>query len=153
MAEATRDDVDLVLKLYDMRREPTMREARRFMIEEFYAENGKEFAEKYPPGSKENAYFRQATSYWDMVGTFVKRGLLNKELLFETSGEFHIFWEKARAAAQDMRQARNNPLYLKNLEDLAVQHKAFMEERSPGSSAFLASLNKPPAAAKTQKRG
>ena len=84
MAEASRDDVDLVLKLYDMRREPTMREARRFMIEEFYAENGKEFAEKYPPGSKENAYFRQATSYWDMVGTFVKRGLLNKELLFET---------------------------------------------------------------------
>src|SRR5207249_11092618 len=107
MAEVTRDDVDLVLKLYDMRREPTMREARRFMIEEFYAENGKEFAEKSPPGSKENAYFRQATSYWDMVGTFVTCGWLNKELLSESSGALHIFREKARAATQDMRHARN----------------------------------------------
>jgi len=148
MAEPTREDVDLLLRLYEMRREETMRKARKFMIEEFYAENGQEFLAKYPPGSEKNAWFRQATSYWDMVGVFIRKGLLNHDLLFETSGEFHIFWEKARATAQDVRKSRNLPFYLKGLEDLATQHKAFLEQRAPGSSAFFASLNKPPAAAK-----
>ncbi len=148
MAEATREDIDLILRLYDMRREETMRKARKFMVEEFYAENGQEFLAKYSPGSEKNAWFRQATSYWDMVGVFVRRGLLNRELLFETSAEFHIFWEKVRATVQDIRRARNNPHYLKNLEELATQHKAFIEDRAPGSSAFFASLNRPPASAK-----
>ena len=148
MAEATHEDVDLILRLYDMRREETMRMARKFMIEEFYAESGQEFSAKYPPGSEKNAWFRQATSYWDMVGVFVKRGLLNRDLLFETSAEFHIFWEKVRASVLDIRKARGNPFYLINLEDLAALHKAFMEERAPGSSAFFASLNRPPASAK-----
>lgn len=149
MAEATQSDVDLILKLYEMRREETMRKARKFMIEEFYAASGKEFLEKYPPGSDQNAYFRQATSYWDMVGVFVSKGLLNPELLFETSGEFHIFWEKVRATVQDLRQLRKSPYYLKNLEDMATQHKAFMENRAPGSSTYFAALNRPPAAARS----
>src|SRR5262245_42404326 len=109
MADPTREDVDLVLRLYDMRREATMRKARKFMIEQFYAASGEEFLAKYPPGSDENAYFRQALSYWDMVAVFVRRGLLHDELLFETAAEFRIFWEKARAAVVDLRKARNTP--------------------------------------------
>ena len=147
MSQATREDVDLILKLYELRREEVMRKARKFMIEEFYAETGQDLATKYPTGSEKNAWFRQVLSYWDMVGAFVNKRLLDPELLFETTAEFHIFWEKARAAVQDIRKARNMPLYLKNLEDLASRHKAFMEQRAPGSSAFFASLNKPPAQA------
>jgi len=148
MAEATRADVDLVLKLYDMRREEIMRKARKFVIEEFYAESAKEFLDKYPPGTNKNAYFRQVLTYWEMVAVFVHKGLLDTELLFETTSEFHIFWEKARAAVLDLRKMRNMPFYLKHLEDLAAEHKAFMEKKSPGSSAFFASLNKRPAQAK-----
>jgi hypothetical protein len=147
MAEPNREDVDLLLRLYEMRREETMRKARKFMLGEFYAESGKEFMAKYPPGSEQNAYFRQVTSYWDMVGSFVRRGLLSDELLFETAGEYHIYWEKVRATVLDLREMRNWPFYLKGLEDLARRHKEFMEKRAPGSSAFFASLNKPPASA------
>jgi hypothetical protein len=146
MADPTRDDVDLVLRLYEMRREATLRKARRFMIEQFYSESAEEFTAKYPPGSDENAYFRQALSYWDMVGVFVRRGLLNQDLLFETSGEFRILWEKARATVVDLRRVRNTPHFLKNLEELSVRHTEYMEQRSPGSSAFYASLNRRPAA-------
>ncbi|HYK87216.1 MAG TPA: hypothetical protein VE398_00490 [Acidobacteriota bacterium] len=144
MSEATRADVDLILKLYDLRREETMRKARKFMIEEFYGESAKEFMEKYPPGTEKNAYFRQVLTYWEMVGVFVHKGLLDAELLFETTSEFHIFWEKARAVTLDLRKLRNMPLYLKNLENLAAEHKAFMENKAPGSSAFFASLNRRP---------
>lgn len=148
MAEATRADVDLVLKLYDMRREEIMRKARKFLVEEFYAESAKEFLDKYPPGTDKNAYFRQVLTYWEMVAVFVHKGLLDAELLFETTSEFHIFWEKARATVLDLRKMRNMPFYLKHLEDLAAEHKAFMEKKSPGSSAFFASLNKRPVQAK-----
>jgi hypothetical protein len=144
MSEATRADADLILKLYDLRRERTMRKARKFMIEEFYSESAAEFMERHPPGTKENAYFRQVLTYWEMVGVFVHKGLLDAELLFETAAEFHIYWEKVRATVLDIRRMRNTPLYLKHLEDLASEHKAFMEKRAPGSSAFIASFNKRP---------
>ena len=145
MSEATRADVDLVLKLYELRREEIMRKARKFMIEEFYAESAKEFMDKYPPGTEKNAYFRQVLTYWEMVGVFVHKGLLDAEILFETTSEFHILWEKARAAVQDLRKLRDMPFYLKNLEELAAEGKVFMENKSPGSSAFFASLNRRPA--------
>jgi len=148
MAEPTREDMDLILRLYEMRREKTMRKARKFMIEEFYAESGADLMAKYGAGEK-NAWFRQTTSYWDMVGVFVRRGLLNRELLFETAAEYHLVWIKVRAAVEDVRKMRNLPYYLKNLEDLAEAHKAFMEARAPGSSKFFAEMNKPPAAAKS----
>ena len=145
MLAATRDDVELVLKLYELRREETMRKARKFMVEEFYAESADEFMKKYPPGTEKNAWFRQVLTYWDMVGAFVHKGLLDRELMYETASEYHIYWEKARAVVVDLRKLRNMPFYLKHLEELADGHKAFMEKRAPGSSAFFASLNKPPA--------
>jgi hypothetical protein len=151
MSRATRADADLILRLYDLRREETMRKARRFMMDEFYAANGKEFYERYPSGTEKNAWFRQTMSYWDMVAAFVKSGLLNAELLFETNAEFRILWEKARATILDIRKMRKMPYYYKNLEDLAGAHDTFAERRAPGSSAFYASFNQPPAARRTEK--
>ncbi len=148
MSEATRADADLILKLYELRREETMRRARKFMIEEFYAESGKEFTEKYPPGSERNAWFRQTMSYWDMVAAFVNKGLLNADLLFETNAEFRICWEKARATVLDLRKMRNMPFFYRNLENLVTAHNAFAEKRAPGSSKAYASYNQPPAARK-----
>ena len=148
MSAATRADVDLILRLYDMRREETMRKARKFMVEEFYSESAAEFMAKYPPGTEKNTWFRQVLTYWEMVGAFVHKGLLDPELLFETAAEFHIYWEKARATVLDLRKVRNMPFYLKHLEDLASEHKTFMEKRAPGSSAFFASLNRRPPAPK-----
>lgn len=145
---ATREDADMILKLYDLRREATMRKARKFMIEEFYAADFKDFAAKYVPGTEQHAWFRQVTSYWDMVGAFVSRGVLDAELVFDTGAEFHIVWEKARATAEGIRKERSLPFYLKHLEALASAHKRYIEAQAPGSSAFFASFNRPPAAAR-----
>ena len=156
---ATREDADLILKLYDMRREAVMRKARHFMVAEYYAENVQQFMEKYPPGTDQNAYFRQALTYWDMVGAFVNKGLLDAELLFETAAEYYIYWNKARAVVYDLRKARNLPFYMRNLEDMAGAYKAHMEARSPGCTAFFDSMNRPPSVparkkpAKRKKKG
>ena len=70
---ATHGDVDIILRLYEMRREPVMREARRFMTFEFWPSSFEDLGRIMAAGGKEFAYFRQVTSYWDMAMSFVAR--------------------------------------------------------------------------------
>ena len=149
ISTATYDDANLILRLYDMRREERLRAARAWFSANFKCKTGEDVAKLCPMGSEENASYRMVVTYWEMVAVFVHRGLLDRDLLFETAAEFHIFWIKARATILDLRKLRNMPFYLKNLEDLADEHKAFIESKAPGSSAFFASLNKRPAQTKT----
>ena len=81
VATATYDDVNLILKLYDMRREPRMRAARAW-FGKFKATNMEEFLKICPPGSDENAYYRQVTTYWEMISVIVNRGMLDEDLYF-----------------------------------------------------------------------
>src|SRR5215471_10814372 len=112
MPQATYQDVELVLKLYDMRREDRMRTARAWFAANFRAQSLAEFMEKFPPGSDMNASFRMATSYWDMAASFVIRGVLHEELFFESSGEMLMVWERAKPVIAESRTTRKNPMYL-----------------------------------------
>ncbi|HKT24083.1 MAG TPA: hypothetical protein VJR04_05740, partial [Terriglobales bacterium] len=75
--KATHGDVDIILRLYDLRREPTMREARKFIIFDFWPSSFEDLGKLFGAGGKEFAYFRQVTSYWDMAVSFVARGALD----------------------------------------------------------------------------
>jgi hypothetical protein len=90
---ATYQDADLLLKLYDMRREEKLRAARAWFTRDFSAQSFSEALDKYPPGSEHNAYFRMVATYWDMAAAFVVRGILHEELFFDTSNEMLIVWE------------------------------------------------------------
>ena len=74
---ATYDDVNLMIKLYELRREERMREARTWFATSFKAKTLEEFQALCPPGSDENASFRMLVTYWDMVGSFLTSGVLN----------------------------------------------------------------------------
>ena len=87
MSQATYNDAELILKLYDMRREEKLRAARAWFLGNFSATTLAEALEKYPPGSDHNANFRMVGTYWDMAASFVVRGILHDELFFENSGE------------------------------------------------------------------
>ncbi len=67
------EDADLILRFYELRRESRLREARSFLLGRFRAKNLQELNDLCPPGSEENAYFRQVLTYWDMVSAIVKR--------------------------------------------------------------------------------
>jgi len=82
MAQITYDEVNLMLRLYDMRREPRLRQARAWFVEHFHPESPEEMIQRYPQGSEENTYIRMVISYWDMVAGIVNRGLINDELFF-----------------------------------------------------------------------
>lgn len=126
MATATYDDVNLILKLYDMRREPRMRAARAWFTGMFKASNMEEFLKVCPPGSDENASYRMVITYWEMVASFITAGVLNQELFFQSGLELVVAWEKARDFVPEQRIMFKNPKILKNLETVATAAIEYM---------------------------
>src|SRR5262249_10344940 len=96
MSQITYDEVNLMLRLYDLRRESRLRQARAWFTDNFHPTSPEEMMEKYPQGSEENTYIRMVISYWEMVASIVNRGLINDELFFESNGEIWVVWDRMR---------------------------------------------------------
>jgi hypothetical protein len=132
--QATYDDANLCIKLYELRREETMRKARQWFAT-FSASTPKDFP---PMGTQENAYLRMVTSYWDMAASFVTSGVLNEELFMQTNGELLFVWEKVRDLVPQIRAANKNPNYMKNLE--TVGNAAIKRMPAEAYEAFSAMI-------------
>jgi len=115
---ATYDDANLILRLYELRREETMRKARQWFAS-FAPNNPEEIQKVTTFGTQENAYMRMVLSYWDMAASMVTSGVLNEDLFLESGGELLFTWEKVRHIVPESRARMNNPAYLKNLETVA----------------------------------
>ena len=124
MPRPTSDDVQLILHLYELRRDPEMRRARAFMISEFNAKSWEEIRPHYLTGDDLDRHFRMATSYWEMVASFVNRDLLNEELFFDTHGEDIVIWRKIEPTVREARK-QIRATWLWNLERMARRHQAW----------------------------
>jgi len=135
MDKPNHHDVDVILKLYELRREDRMRAARGWLFG-YKASTAAEHQAACPPGSDANAYFRMVTSYWDMAASFVTSGALNKDLFLQSAGELLFVWEKTKATIAETRKATSNPNYLSNLETVA---QAMIDSMNSGAyQAFSA---------------
>jgi hypothetical protein len=128
---ATYDDVSLVLRLYEIRRETRMRDARRWFVAECKVKTLAELDELCPPGSAENESLRMVTSYWDMACSFITGGVLQPEIFFESNREALLVWERVKDVAPDIRKRFEDPKYLGNLEQVAGQFQDWMGKRGP----------------------
>src|SRR3989304_4745129 len=133
MAHATYQDAELVLRLYDMRREEKLRAARAWFNGNFSASSLAELMEKYPPGSEQNAYYRMVTTYWDMAAAFVVRGVVHQELFFETNGEMLFVFEKIRPSIEELRRVRKNPSMYRNLQQASLKYIEWLNQNAPGA--------------------
>jgi hypothetical protein len=129
----TYEDVKLILKLYDMRREARMREARKWFGSYFKARTLEEFNALCPPGSEPNASYRMLTSYWEMVASFITNGILHQELFFEGNREFLFVWERVRDVVPQLRTAFGNPIELKHLELVSQAYVQWWSRQAPGA--------------------
>ena len=117
---ATPHDADLIIKLYDLRRDETMRKARNYFAFQFFPKSVDDVKEifnnvqKYP---EQNAYLRQVVSYWEMVAAMVNHGSIDQALFFDTNGEFFGVWAKIGDFIEGLR-ASFGPQFLVNLEKL-----------------------------------
>jgi hypothetical protein len=130
-------DADLLLRLYDLRREERLREAREWFFREFQADSMDDLDRRFPLGSKENSYYRMVVSYWEMAASIVKRGLINEELFFENSGEIWVVWAKIKGLVPETRTLRKNPHMYGNLETVAEKYEQWMEARAPGALGLM----------------
>lgn len=126
-------DVDLILRLYELRRERKMREARAWFSESFKAKNLNELNQLCPSGSQTNAHFRMVVSYWDMAASFIRHETLDKELFFESGGEMLFVWVRVEPLLGEVREQFGDPKLFSNLEEVARQFIQWREKRSPGS--------------------
>jgi len=124
-------DAELLLRLYDLRRETKLRQGREFMIRQFQAKSFEDYLAQAPAGSEESALFRMTVTYWDMAASLVNHGLINEDLFFENTGEFWIVWDKVRNVAPTLREKNKNPTSWKNLETLAAKYEKWMAKRAP----------------------
>ena len=143
MSQPTYEDAELLLKLYDLRREERLRVARAWFIGNFSARTLAEAVEKYPAGSDQNAYYRMVGTYWDMAASFVVRGILHEELFFEASGEMLAVWEKMQDFIFDLRTVRKNPALYRNLEKGAIKYIAWLDHQAPEAYEGLKAMFAP----------
>ena len=121
---ATPDDAKLILKLYDLRREPVMRKARDF-VNTFFPQSADEFLRLMQAwGTDENAYMRQVVSYWDMAASLVLRGALHEELFLDSAGEMIFTFSKLHPFLSEIREGMGAPEFLKNIETLLNRSEA-----------------------------
>ena len=126
MSKPTHADAELVLRLYEIRRDPELRKARQWMLSEFKAAAWEEVESQYLSGSDFDRHYRMVTSYWEMVAGMVNRGILNEELYFDSTGEHIVVWNKIKAIVPGAR-AKIRPTYLWNLEQMVRRHLAWRE--------------------------
>ncbi len=120
-------DAELILKLYDLRREPVMREARAYFAG-LRASLDTFGAVVANPMGKENSYVRQVCGYWEMVAALINHGTLNPLLAYDTCQEMYFVYAKIQPYVEDLRKAMGTPEFLVNLQKV-VESSAEGRER------------------------
>jgi hypothetical protein len=134
----TYDDANLILRLYEMRREERMRKARAWFTAHFKVKTWDELQKLAPSGSDENASYRMVVTYWDMVASFVTSGVLQKELFFHSGRELLLVWERMRDVLPEIRAQYKDPQFWGHLETVGDEFAHHFKSRTPeGYDAFL----------------
>jgi hypothetical protein len=134
MGQVTHEQVNLMLRLYDIRREPRLREARDWYMRNFKPNSLEDVMNVAGPNSQESAFMRMVLSYWDMVANIVNRGLIDEEFFFENTGEQWMVWERVKPIAKEWRAMFKNPHAFARLEEHVNRLEAWREKNAPGSN-------------------
>jgi hypothetical protein len=112
------ESADLILKLYDLRREKKMRKARDWMFS-FNPTTAQEYMQTMMD-RKVGGYLRMVTSYWDMAATFVNQGAIDADMFNQTAGEHVMVFAKVQPLLAELREMFQAPEAFSNLEKLIM---------------------------------
>jgi len=136
-------DVELILRFYELRREKELRKARKWFDTTNFFNKVKyeEFKKKLLSGCKEDRYIRMVAGYWNMVATIVNSGLVNEELFFKTNSEDIKVWKKIEPFIEKIRKDLGASYY-RDLQNLVERHLVFFahndgKEIAQGYANFL----------------
>ena len=120
MKTKTAEQAELILRLYELRRETVMREARSFVGGPFFPRSDDELVSIIGKGGKETGFILQVYGYWDMVCAFVLHGMLSEPLVYDTCQEMYFQFAKISPYLKGFRRAMNLPEWMQSLERVAT---------------------------------
>jgi hypothetical protein len=141
----------LVLQLYDLRREPEMRKARTWCLTQFWPNNADDFVKVAQAlGAPENAWLRQVSSYWGMAAALVLHGSINPELFLQPSisGEMIYLFAKIHPFLKEIREKMGDPEMFGNIEKV-ITNSTFGRQRLELTLKRVLTLRDRQAAAKS----
>jgi hypothetical protein len=127
------ESADLLLKLYDLRREPVMRKARAWFREQFAPASAEEILTVYR--GKTSAPYRMVTTYWSMAAALVLHEAIDEQMFADVNGEHIMVYAKLQPFLSELRTRLSNPGYLEKLERLIL--------RMPDAQARIARFHRP----------
>jgi hypothetical protein len=114
-------DTLAILKLYEMRSEPLMREARRWFFTEFAPQSGRDIVRLMLSGEKQSAFYRMVASHWETAASFVNNGGIDEKLFLDGNSEHIVVFAKLQPVLSEVRETIGEPDYLSNLERLVMR--------------------------------
>jgi hypothetical protein len=130
MAKATAADAQLILKLYDLRREAELRKARNWWTTTFWPQTADDFMKiSAAMGTPENNWMRQVLGYWGVASSLVNHGALNRDMFLEPSfcGEIVFIYLKLKPFLKELREKMKNQEFLASIESLLMSTKKSRE--------------------------
>ena len=126
----TATDAQLVLQLYDLRREAELRKARNWWVVTFWPRTADDFIKVATAlGTQENNWLRQAGGYWDLAAALVLHGTIHPDLFLEggSSGEMFFMYAKIQPILKELREKMQSPGLFSNVEKVIMSTKAGRE--------------------------
>jgi hypothetical protein len=131
------NDANLILRLYELRREERMRKARAWYLSSFTFKTVEEFFQAFPMGTEENASARMVLTYWDMVASFLNSGVLDRELFYKSGNELLFAYLRFAHLMEGTRAIYGDPTAYSELEQAGEAMIEWKKSRSPeGFEAF-----------------
>jgi len=122
----TAADAQLILQLYELRREAEMRKARNWWTAEFFPQSADDFLKvSWAMGTQENNWLRQVSGYWGLAASFVLQGVLNEDLFLQPgfSGEMFLIYAKLQPFIKELREKAGDPHIFLNVEKVITHTK------------------------------
>jgi hypothetical protein len=110
----------MILKLYELRRDPEMRVARRWFVAQFHPGSAAEIVQLLRSGFESSAAYRMVTTYWEMAAALVHHGGLDPELFQAANSEHVAVFCKLQPHLAEVRALIQEPDYLVGLERLVM---------------------------------
>jgi hypothetical protein len=138
---------ELLLHLYELRRESVMRQARSYVGgAQFNPHSADELIDSIRRGDQQTSYILQVFGYWDMLCAFVLHGALTEALVYDTCQEMYFQWAKIQPYIKTFRRELNLPEWMQSIEkvvDGSPKGRRRISTMEASAKAFAARAPKP----------
>lgn len=115
------NDALAILKLYELRRDPEMRQSRQWFFTDFAPKSAMDIVMLFRDGERASANYRMITSYWDTACSLVLNGAIDEKTFLDANTEHIFIYAKLQPFLAEVRELFGMPDYLINFETLVLR--------------------------------